>query len=48
MAFWIRAATLTIGRNKYDLDGLDFAFEIPFEDSDDTGAGVGYDVGIKA
>ena len=35
MAFWIRAATLTIGNNKYDLDGLDFAFEIPFEDSDE-------------
>ena len=35
MAFWIRAATLTIGSNKYDLDGMDFAFEIPFEDSDE-------------
>ena len=35
MAFWIRAATLVIGSNKYDLDGLDFSFEIPFEDSDE-------------
>lgn len=35
MAFWIRAATLAIGGNKYDLDGLDFSFEIPFEDSDE-------------
>ncbi len=35
MAFWIRAATLVIGNNKYDLDGLDFSFEIPFEDSDE-------------
>ena len=39
MAFWIRAATLTIGNNKYDLDGLDFAFEIPFEDSDEPQIG---------
>lgn len=35
MAFWIRAATLVIGSKKYDLDGLDFSFEIPFEDSDE-------------
>lgn len=35
MAFWIRAATLVIGGNKYNLDGLDFSFEIPFEDSDE-------------
>lgn len=35
MAFWIRAATLIIGGRKYDLDGLDFSFEIPFEDSDE-------------
>jgi len=35
MAFWIRAATLVIGNKKYDLDGLDFSFEIPFEDSDE-------------
>lgn len=35
MAFWIRAATLAIGSNKYDLDGLDFSFDIPFEDSDE-------------
>lgn len=35
MAFWIRAATLVIGSSKYDLDGLDFSFEIPFEDSDE-------------
>ena len=35
MAFWIRAATLTIGNNKYNLDGLNFSFEIPFEDSDE-------------
>lgn len=35
MAFWIRDATLVIGNNKYTLDGLDFSFEIPFEDSDE-------------
>lgn len=35
MAFWIRDATLIIGHNKYTLDGLDFSFEIPFEDSDE-------------
>lgn len=35
MAFWLRAATLTIGNNKYSLDGLNFTFEIPFEDSDE-------------
>lgn len=35
MAFWIRSATLVIGSKKYDLDGLDFSFEIPFEDSDE-------------
>lgn len=35
MAFWIRAATLTIGSNKYDLDGMNFTFDIPFEDSDE-------------
>lgn len=35
MAFWIRAATLVIGSNTYDLDGLNFTFEIPFEDSDE-------------
>ena len=35
MAFWIRAATLVIGSNKYDLDGLDFSFDIPFEDSEE-------------
>lgn len=33
MAFWIRAATLVIGSNKYDLDGMNFTFDIPFEDS---------------
>lgn len=35
MAFWIRAATLTIGHNQYSLDGLNFKFDIPFEDSDE-------------
>ena len=35
MAFWIRAATLTIGKNKYSLDRLNFSFDIPFEDSDE-------------
>ncbi len=35
MAFWIRAATLVIGSNKYDLDGMNFTFDIPFEDSDE-------------
>jgi len=35
MAFWIRAATLVIGSNKYDLDGINFTFNIPFEDSDE-------------
>lgn len=35
MAFWIRDATLTIGHKKYSLDGLDFKFDIPFEDSDE-------------
>lgn len=35
MAFWIRDAILVIGHNKYTLDGLDFSFEIPFEDSDE-------------
>lgn len=35
MAFWIRAATLAIGNNKYSLDRLSFSFDIPFEDSDE-------------
>ena len=35
MSFWIRDATLVIGNNKYTLDGLNFSFEIPFEDSDE-------------
>lgn len=35
MAYWLRDATLTIGNKKYSLDGLDFKFEIPFEDSDE-------------
>ena len=35
MAFWIRAATLVIGNSKYDLDGMNFTFNIPFEDSDE-------------
>lgn len=33
--FWIRAATLQIGANKYSMDGLTFTFEVPFEDSDE-------------
>ena len=35
MNFWIREAILTIGHNKYSLDGMDFKFEIPFEDTDE-------------
>jgi len=35
MAFWLRDATLQIGRNRYSLEGLNFSFEIPFEDSDE-------------
>ena len=35
MDFWIREAILTIGSNKYSLDGMDFKFEIPFEDTDE-------------
>lgn len=35
MAFWIRAATLVIGSNKYTLGDMNFSFEIPFEDSDE-------------
>ena len=34
MSFWIRDATLVLGSNKYTLDGLNFSFEVPFEDSD--------------
>lgn len=35
MGFWLRDATLTIGNNKYALDGLNFTFDIPFEDTDE-------------
>lgn len=35
MSFWIRAANLVIGNNKYDMDGMNFTFDIPFEDSDE-------------
>lgn len=35
MPFWIRDATLQIGAKKYTLEGLNFSFEIPFEDSDE-------------
>ncbi len=35
MAFWLRAATLVIGSNKYTLGRMNFSFEIPFEDSDE-------------
>lgn len=35
MSFWIRDANLTLGNKKYTLSGLNFAFEIPFEDSDE-------------
>lgn len=35
MAFWLRDATLQIGAAKYTLDGLNFGFEIPFEDSEE-------------
>ena len=32
---WIRSATLQIGPFKHALDGLDFSFEVPFEDSEE-------------
>ena len=35
MAFWIREATLIIEHNKYSLSGLNFKFDISFEDSDE-------------
>lgn len=35
MGFWIRDASLTLGKKKYTLGGLNFTFEIPFEDSDE-------------
>ena len=35
MSFWIREAQLTVGSHRYTLDGLDFSFEVPFEDSDE-------------
>ncbi len=35
MPFWNRDATLIIGNKKYALGGLDFSFEVPFEDSDE-------------
>lgn len=35
MAFWVRAATLTIGNRTYDLDKLHFSFEVPFEASEE-------------
>ena len=35
MSFWLRDASLTIGHNKYWLDGLNFTFEVPFEDNDE-------------
>lgn len=35
MAFWIRDATLQMGAKKYTLEGLNFSFEIPFEDNDE-------------
>lgn len=35
MSFWLRDATLVLGSNKYTLDGLNFSFEVPFEDSDE-------------
>lgn len=35
MPFWLRDANLTIGHKKYTLGGLNFSFEIPFEDSDE-------------
>jgi hypothetical protein len=40
MAFWIRDASLTIGNNKYTLGGLNFSFDIPFEDSDEPTVGT--------
>lgn len=35
MAFWLRDATLQVGSNKYNLDGMNFSFEIAFEDSEE-------------
>lgn len=35
MAFWIRDASLKIGKKTYFLGGLDFSFEVPFEDSEE-------------
>lgn len=35
MAFWIRDATLIVSGKKYTLGGMDFSFDIPFEDSDE-------------
>ena len=35
MAYWLRDANLTIGHKRYTLSGLDFTFDIPFEDSDE-------------
>ncbi|MBR1868744.1 MAG: hypothetical protein IJ799_01610 [Bacteroidales bacterium] len=35
MAFWLRAATLVLGKSAYDISGLDFSFEVPFEASEE-------------
>ena len=35
MNFWKRAATLQIGKRRYDLSDLYFTFEVPFEDSEE-------------
>jgi len=37
VAYWIRSANLQIGPFRYDLNGLEFGFECPFEDSDELG-----------
>jgi len=34
MSFWMRSGTLQVGPYKYSLDDLVFAFEVPFEDSE--------------
>lgn len=35
MEFWNRAASVQLGPYKYTLDGMEFSFEVPFEDSDE-------------
>lgn len=37
MAYWIRSANMQIGPYRYNLDGMEFSFDCPFEDSDEPG-----------